>query len=79
MSTDDPWELFDLVDEADQVIGTVRRGAAQGSPTLIHRSVQMLICDRRGRLLLWRRSAGKDLCAGYCCASLAGHVAAGDA
>lgn len=77
-STDDPDELFDLVNEADEVIGTVRRGQAHSDPRLLHRSVQVLVFDTRGRLFLQRRSRHKDLFAGYWCASASGHVAAGE-
>ena len=77
-STDDPNELFDLVNEHDRVIGTVRRGQAHSDPSLIHRSVQVLVFDRTGRLFLQRRSSHKDLFPGYLCASAAGHVAAGE-
>ena len=75
---DDPDELFDRVDEDDRVIGTVRRGDAHGNPALIHRSVQVLVSDARGHVLLQRRSRSKDLYPGYFCASASGHVLAGE-
>lgn len=75
---DDPDEIFDLVDECDRVIGRVRRGEAHRNPALIHRSVQVLVFGRDGRLLLQRRSSTKDLFPGAFCAAAAGHVAAGE-
>jgi 16S rRNA (adenine1518-N6/adenine1519-N6)-dimethyltransferase len=75
---DDPDELFDLVDERDQVIGRARRGEVHGNPALVHRSVQVLVVDRHDRVLLQRRSRAKDLYPGYFCASASGHVAAGE-
>lgn len=75
---DNPDELFDRVDERDQVIGTVRRGDAHRDPSLIHRSVQILVFDSAGRALLQLRSARKDLFPGYYCASASGHVMAGE-
>jgi isopentenyldiphosphate isomerase len=75
---DNPDELFDLVDERDCVIGTVRRGDAHRDPSLIHRSVQILVTDGDGRILLQLRSARKDLFPGYYCASASGHVTAGE-
>lgn len=75
---DDPDEVFDLVDANDQVIGRVRRGAAHQDPTLVHRSVQILIFTSSGQLLLQRRSASKDLFPGCYCASASGHVASGE-
>jgi isopentenyldiphosphate isomerase len=77
-STDDPDEVFDLVDLTDRVIGRVRRGDAHRDPRLLHRSVQVLVFDSHGRLLLQRRSRAKDLFPGYFCASASGHVASGD-
>src|SRR6266852_5928107 len=77
-STDDPDELFDLVDADDQVIGQVRRGDAHRDPALLHRSVQVLVFSSDARLLLQRRSRHKDLFPGYYCASASGHVARGD-
>jgi isopentenyldiphosphate isomerase len=75
---DDPDELFDLVDADDRVVGRARRGEVHANPALIHRSVQILIFDARGRVLLQRRSHAKDLFPGYLCASASGHVAAGE-
>lgn len=77
-SADDPDEMFDLIDHDDRVIGTVRRGDAHRDPHLLHRSVQVLVFDSGGRLLLQRRSQCKDLFPGYFCASASGHVASGD-
>jgi 16S rRNA (adenine1518-N6/adenine1519-N6)-dimethyltransferase len=77
-STDDPDEIFDLVDLSDRVIGQVRRGDAHRDPRLLHRSVQVLVFDSHGRLLLQRRSQAKDLFPGYFCASASGHVVSGD-
>jgi isopentenyl-diphosphate Delta-isomerase len=77
-ASDNPDELFDLVDLDDRVLGTVRRGAAHGNPALVHRSVQVLVFSGDGRLLLQRRSQRKDLFPGYYCASASGHVAAGE-
>ena len=77
-AADDPQELFDLVDLSDRVIGQVRRGAAHRDPSLVHRSVQVLVFDDANRLLLQRRSAAKDLFPGYFCASASGHVLTGE-
>ncbi|HET9111023.1 MAG TPA: NUDIX domain-containing protein [Ktedonobacterales bacterium] len=77
-TTDNPDEVFDLVDEQDRVIGRVRRGDAHHNRALIHRSVQVMVFDSAGRALLQRRSARKDLFPGYYCASASGHVISGD-
>lgn len=77
-SSDNARELFDVVDEHDHVIGQARRSVVHSDPSFIHRSVQVLVFDRRGRLLLQRRSQSKDLYPGYYCTSASGHVMAGD-
>jgi isopentenyldiphosphate isomerase len=77
-SSDNPDEVFDLVDLQDQVIGHVRRGQAHRDPRLVHRSVQILVFGSDDRLLLQRRSLSKDLFPGYYCASASGHVASGE-
>jgi isopentenyldiphosphate isomerase len=76
--TDDPLELFDLINEDDVVVGRVRRGEAHRNRALLHRSVQVLVLSSDGRLLLQRRSQQKDLFPGYYCASASGHVMAGE-
>lgn len=77
-TTDNPDEMFDLVDADDRVIGRVRRGDAHQNPALLHRSVQVLVFDSAERVLLQRRSTRKDLFPGYYCASASGHVISGD-
>jgi isopentenyl-diphosphate Delta-isomerase len=78
VSSDNPDEIFDLVDLDDRVIGRVRRGDAHRDPTLIHRSIQVMVFDSYRRVLLQRRSRTKDLFPGYYCASASGHVALGE-
>lgn len=75
---DNPAEVFDLVDERDQVIGAVRRGDAHADPSLIHRSVQVLVFNDAGHVLLQRRSPTKDLFPNFFCASASGHLAQGE-
>ncbi len=77
-TSDNPNELFDLVDDQDNVIGQVRRGDAHTNPSLLHRSVQTLVFDSAGRVLLQVRSARKDLFPHYYCASASGHVLSGE-
>jgi 8-oxo-dGTP pyrophosphatase MutT (NUDIX family) len=69
--------MLDQVDEHDEVIGVVRRGDANRDPSLIHRSVEVLVLTSRRTLLLQRRAATKDLYPGGLCASASGHVSAG--
>ena len=75
--TDDQNELFDLVDESDQVIGRISRREAHHNPQLIHRSVGVLVFNRQGELFMQKRSLTKDLDAGLWAISVGGHPSAG--
>lgn len=77
-SGDNPNEVFDLIDANDHVIGRVRRGDAHRDPSLLHRSVQVLVFSSDERLLLQHRSQTKDLFPGYYSASASGHVDSGE-
>lgn len=72
-----PEELLDLVDQGDRVIGTVRKGATERDPALIHREVAILI--HRGGQLLWQlRSDAKTVMPLTWDIACAGHVGSGD-
>lgn len=77
-SVDNPDEIFDLIDADDHVIGYVRRGDAHHDPSLLHRSVQVLVFNSNHQLLLQHRSQRKDLFPGYYAASASGHVDSGE-
>ena len=70
-------ELFDVVDEHDQVMGQARRDYVHANK-LRHRAVHVLCFDRAGRVFLQRRSMLKDSAPGRWCASCSGHVDAGE-
>ncbi len=76
--TDDQNELFDIVDEDDQVIGQARRGEVHKDKKLIHRSVSILVFNDWGELYLQKRSATKDTDPGIWTVSASGHVEVGD-
>ena len=78
MSSRSDTELLDLVDADNTVIGTVPRSRVHGAPALRHRAVHVLVYDDRGRLLLQKRSAGKEIQPGKWDASVGGHLAAGE-
>jgi isopentenyl-diphosphate delta-isomerase type 1 len=70
-------ELFDVVDEQDQVIGQLARREVHRRK-LRHRAVHLLVTNRAGRIFLHQRSLEKDLFPGVWDSSAAGHVAAGE-
>ena len=75
--SDDQQELFQVVDEHDQPIGTATRAACHADRTLIHRSVWVLV-DTTDGMLYQRRGYGKDSNPGAWDLACAGHVAAGE-
>jgi isopentenyl-diphosphate delta-isomerase type 1 len=71
-------EMFQLVDETGQPVGTAERAACHGNPALIHSVVHLHVLDRAGRLYLQRRSTTKDTNPGLWDTSVGGHVSAGE-
>jgi 16S rRNA (adenine1518-N6/adenine1519-N6)-dimethyltransferase len=71
-------EIFDVVDEHDEVTGQSTRGEvhAQG---LLHRAVHVLVFNKRGDVLLQQRSMLKDAHPGVWDSSVSGHLDAGEA
>lgn len=70
-------ELFDVVDEADRVIGQ-RPRAEVHARDLRHRAVHVFAFTPRGELLLQKRSHLKDTCPGLWDSSAAGHLDVGE-
>ncbi len=70
-------ELFDVVDEADRVIGQAPRGEVHARG-LRHRAVHIFVVNRAGEVFLHQRSRSKDTFPGLWNSSCAGHVGAGD-
>lgn len=70
-------ELLDLVDENDNVIGTVAKDAANHDPSLLHREAGGLIYDESNRVIIQQRSLSKILYPGVWIDSFSGHVTKG--
>lgn len=71
-------ELFDIVDQNDLVIGQASRSECHGNPTLIHRVAHVHVFNRRGELLLQKRSLLKDIQPGKWDTSVGGHLDRGE-
>jgi isopentenyl-diphosphate delta-isomerase type 1 len=71
-------EMLETVDVEGNVTGYALRSKVHGNPSLIHRVVHVLIFDRSGRLLLQKRSPGKDVAPGKWDTSVGGHVNPGE-
>jgi 16S rRNA (adenine1518-N6/adenine1519-N6)-dimethyltransferase len=70
-------ELFDVVDAADQIIGQATRTSVH-ERDLLHRAVHIFAFNKRGELLLQKRSALKDRHPGVWDSSVSGHLDAGE-
>ncbi|KKQ98105.1 MAG: Nudix hydrolase 3 [Candidatus Woesebacteria bacterium GW2011_GWA1_39_12] len=70
-------ELLDLVNEKDEVIGTVWKSDAHKDPSKIHREVAVAVFNKQGEVLLQKRSLKKEHHPGRW-AITAGHVGAGE-
>jgi isopentenyldiphosphate isomerase len=71
-------EIFDVVDERDEVIGQRTRGEVHRLG-LRHRAVHVLVFNGRGEIFLQKRSMGKDTFPGAWDSSASGHLDAGEA
>jgi 16S rRNA (adenine1518-N6/adenine1519-N6)-dimethyltransferase len=70
-------EIFDVVDERDQVIGQKTRGEVHAGK-LLHRAVHVFVFNKRGDLLLQQRSLFKDAHPGVWDSSVSGHLDTGE-
>jgi 16S rRNA (adenine1518-N6/adenine1519-N6)-dimethyltransferase len=73
----DAAEKFVVVDENDAITGAASRLEVHGN-NFRHRAVHIFIFNRKGELLLQKRSPWKDRHPGLWDSSAAGHVAAGE-
>ena len=70
-------EIFDVVDTDDQVTGTATRAEVHAQ-RLTHRAVHVFVFNKRGDLLLQKRSLLKDMCPGLWDSSVSGHLDSGE-
>ena len=70
-------EIFDVVNERDEVIGAAPRGEVHRRG-LRHRAAHVLVFNGRGEVFLQRRSPAKDCFPGTWDTSAAGHLDRGE-
>jgi 16S rRNA (adenine1518-N6/adenine1519-N6)-dimethyltransferase len=70
-------EIFDVVDENDNVICQKTRGEVHANK-LLHRAVHVFVFNKRGDLLLQQRSMFKDAHPGVWDSSVSGHLDSGE-
>jgi len=73
-TTDPQDEVFDVVNENDEVVGEATRGEVHKNPKLIHRVVHTWILNDKGEILIQQRSLTKDKSPGKWDISCGGHV-----
>lgn len=70
-------EIFDVVDENDEVIGQEKRSVVHAEK-MLHRAVHILVFNKKKEVLLQKRSVLKDKFPGAWDSSAAGHLASGE-
>lgn len=71
-------EFIEIVDKNGEIIGLAKRSEVHGNPSLIHRVVHVLVFNKRGELLLQKRSINKDVAPGKWDTSVGGHIGVGE-
>lgn len=72
-----PEDIFDVVNERDEVIGRKPRSEVHRLG-LLHRAVHVLVFNARGQIFLQKRSMKKDRQPGLWDSSASGHVDSGE-
>ena len=71
-------EYLEIVNEEGEIIGSAQRSEIHGNPSLMHKVVHVLVFNRKGDLLLQKRSQNKDVAPGKWDTSVGGHVESGE-
>src|SRR5215813_13727649 len=72
-----PEDIFDVVNERDEVIGSKPRSEVHRLG-LLHRAVHVLVFNSRGQIFLQKRSMKKDRQPGLWDSSASGHLNCGE-
>jgi len=71
-------EFLEVVTKNGEVVKTLPRSEIHGNPSLIHQVVHVLVFNKKGELLLQKRSMDKDVAPGKWDTSVGGHVNSGE-
>lgn len=77
-TTDNQEEIYDVVNEKDEIIGQAMRKEVHLNPMLIHRAAGGYIFNKKKELLMQKRSKTKDMFPSHWAFSVGGHVDSGD-
>ncbi len=78
MASDNPKELFPILNEAGEVIGKASRGECHNGSRLLHPVVHLHLMNSRGELYLQRRPLWKEIQPGKWDTAVGGHVDYGE-
>lgn len=76
--TDNPEELFPIVDSDGNVLGQITRGKAHNGSRVLHPVVHLHLFNSKGELYLQRRPAWKDIQPGKWDTACGGHMDYGE-
>jgi len=71
-------EHLEIVNCKGEVIGQAPRSVIHSNPSMLHKVVHILVFNRKGELLLQKRSLNKDVAPGRWDTSVGGHVGIGE-
>ena len=71
-------ELFPLIDESGEVIGSAFRSECHNGSKLLHPVIHLHVVNGNGELLLQKRSVNKDIQPGKWDTSVGGHIDYGE-
>ncbi|MDE5958420.1 MAG: NUDIX domain-containing protein [Muribaculaceae bacterium] len=78
MKSDNKDELFPVMDEVGNVVGSATRGECHGGSRLLHPVVHLHLFDADGRIYLQKRPEWKDIQPGKWDTAVGGHVDYGE-
>lgn len=78
MKSDNNAEIFPVVDELGNVIGSATRGKCHDGSKLLHPVVHLHLFDKEGRIYLQQRPLWKDIQPGKWDTAVGGHVDYGE-
>lgn len=71
-------EYLEIINDKGEIIGLALRSEVHGNPHLMHRVVHVLVFNKKGEILLQKRSINKDVAPGKWDTSVGGHVNPGE-
>ncbi len=71
-------EVFEVVNEDDEVIGTATRKECHSNPNLIHRTAHVIVFSSNFKILLQKRALNKDTQPGKWDTAVGGHFSVGE-